>query len=100
MNFTVHTSGVNGQWYPMVALECYQPYNVTADQMHPVLVALGTPKETFNLVPSPVSDANGTYLWDATQPAVCEADIDAYQWHAGQETIVVLNLIDFLVPSG
>jgi hypothetical protein len=76
LTFATSVERLAGWEYPMVALSCYQ-------DGHIVLGLLNTPDATFMLAGSSQWEQNGG---DAT----CHADLDAYGWKGGQESIRVL----------
>lgn len=78
-----------GWEYPMVALSCYQDVNgdgtVDTNLLGPDIVfgLLDKPDAVFTLA--------GSSRWaDRGGDAVCRADLDAYGWHGGQQSIRVL----------
>jgi hypothetical protein len=91
MTFATTVAPLAGWQYPMVAMSCYQDVNgdgtVDTNLLGPDLVytELNRPDATFTL---------GGYqsIWTARGggDAVCRADLDAYGWKSGNQSIQVL----------
>jgi hypothetical protein len=91
LTFATRVEPLAGWEYPMVALSCYQDVNgdgtVDTNLLGPDIVfsQLGKPSATFTL---------GGYSSIWTQRgggnAVCRAELDAYGWKGGRQSIRVL----------
>src|SRR5215471_16821603 len=91
LSFATVVGSIAGWEYPMVAVSCYQDVNadgaIDTNLLGPDLVYTGldTPTAQFLL---------GAYSSIWTQrgggPAKCRADLDAYGWKGGNESIRVL----------
>lgn len=85
LTFATTVAPLAGWEYPMVALSCYQDVNgdgvVETNLLGPdvVYVQLEKPSTTFTLGGYPSKWTSGT--------ATCRADLDAYGWKGGKESI-------------
>jgi hypothetical protein len=96
VGFATSAAGLAGWEYPMVVVSCYQDVNgdgtVDTDLLGPDIV--------FSWVDKPGSEfVLGAFssIWTLRGggPADCRADLDAYGWKGKQETIRVLDSLNF-----
>jgi hypothetical protein len=91
LTFATTVSPLAGWEYPMVALTCYQDVNkdgkidtsITGPDI--VFSSLNPPSSSFTL-----GGYSSIWTLRGGGPAVCRADLDAYGWKGGQESIRVL----------
>ena len=82
VGFDTNAVGLAGWEYPMVSLSCYQSGSL-------VYIGLAKPGAEFLLGgPGSVWAANGG-------GAYCDADLDAYGWKSGKESVRVLDSLGF-----
>lgn len=86
LTFATTVEKLAGWEWPMVSLTCYQSGQL-------VFGLLDHPDATFTLAgSSPWANVGGD--------AVCHADLDAYGWKGGQESIRVLDATDDWTATG
>jgi hypothetical protein len=96
VGFETNAVGLAGWEYPMVAVSCYQDVNGDGT----VDTNLLGPDVVFTWLDHPSSEfLLGAYssIWTIRGggPAACRAELDAYGWKGGQESIRVLDSLTF-----
>jgi hypothetical protein len=89
VTFATTVERLAGWEYPMVALTCYQDVNADGT----VDTSMFGPDIVFGLLnePGAAFELAGSSLWaQRGGDAVCRADLDAYGWKGGQQSIRVL----------
>ena len=94
--FDTNAVGLAGWEYPMVAVSCYQDVNKDGT----VDTNLLGPDVVFTWLDHPTAEfLLGAYssIWTLRGggDATCRADLDAYGWKGGQESIRVLDSLTF-----
>ena len=91
LKFATTVGSTAGYEYPMVDLQCYQDVNgdgkVDTSLLGPdvVFTSLDTPDATFTL-----GGYSSIWTLRGGGPATCLANLDAYGWKGGKESIRVL----------
>jgi hypothetical protein len=99
--FATTVERLAGNEYPMVALTCYQDVNHDGT----VNTSITGPDIVFGLLDQPGAtfQLGGWSPWTVTYgggAATCRADLDAYGWKGGQESIRVLATTGDFAVSG
>jgi hypothetical protein len=92
VGFETNAVGLAGWEYPMVAVSCYQDVNSDGT----VDTSLSGPDVVYTWLDHPSAEfLLGAYssIWTLRSggAATCRADLDAYGWKGGQESIRVLD---------
>ncbi len=99
VTFATTVERLAGWEYPMVAVSCYQDVNADGT----VDTSMSGPDIVFGLLDKPDAtfELAGSSLWaQRGGDAVCRADLDAYGWKGGQESIRVLDATEYWTVSG
>jgi hypothetical protein len=99
VTFATTVERLAGWEYPMVAVTCYQDVNADGT----VDTSMSGPDIVFGLLDKPDATFQlaGSSLWaQRGGDAVCRADLDAYGWKGGQQSIRVLAATEYWTVTG
>jgi hypothetical protein len=101
VTFRTAASGLAGWEYPMVAMSCYQDVNgdgkIDTNLLGPDIVysELSKPDATFT-----VGGYSSIWTLRGGGDATCRADLDAYGWKSGKQSVRVLAKTPNWVAAG